>query len=492
MLKLNLHPWTHLPNVSGKELAGVELGATSVKIVKIATSLNKIELLDAWSANTSGSTDEEIAKMIGSKFAEFNLRSARVINIIPTGLVITKNIEIPSTNPLEIKDIIALQAGRHTPYSREEIIVDYLDIGVYKNNYSKILLVIVARNVVKRQVEILEKAGLRFDDSFLAAEGIACASARLLKVETQNAPAAIVHIDESSTDFLVVFKGKPLFIRSLPLGAAHLSEDSQTYEGKFIEEVKRSIEGYQNEDIEKLPLTLVLCGVLSDSKGVENALGQTLHFTIKSTAYLTHVAVSGYALKQVTSFGRVSFFDVLSPLVCQDKIKVNLIPEEIRLRKAFQERGRDLIKTGISVLTIGVLIFSVFLTHIYAKSAILKKLDKKFQAIHDDARELEASFTKINLIKEYLSKRGYSLEVLGELYAIMKDDILLSDIRFDVQGRFSVKGTAEVMSSVFSFVEQMGKSKYFKDVKTRYTTKRKEGLKDVTDFEIQSVLVKTD
>jgi len=143
-------------------------------------------------------------------------------------------------------------------------------------------------------------------------------------------------------------------------------------------------------------------------------------------------------------------------------------------------------------LTMAVLIFSVFLTNIYAKSTILKKLDKKFQTIHDDARELEASFTKINLIKDYVSRRGYALEVLGEIYAIITDDILLNDIRFDDEGRFSVRGTAEAMSSVFSFVEQLGKSKYFKDVKTRYTTKRKEGLKDVTDFEIQSALVKTD
>jgi len=143
-------------------------------------------------------------------------------------------------------------------------------------------------------------------------------------------------------------------------------------------------------------------------------------------------------------------------------------------------------------LTMAVLIFSVFLTNIYAKSTILKKLDKKFQTIHDDARELEASFTKINLIKDYLSRRGYALEVLGELYAIITDDMLLNDIRFDDQGRFSVRGTAEAMSSVFSFVEKLGKSKYFRDVKTRYTTKRKEKLKDVTDFEIQSALVKTD
>jgi hypothetical protein len=37
----------------------------------------------------------------------------------------------------------------------------------------------------------------------------------------------------------------------------------------------------------------------------------------------------------------------------------------------------------------------------------------------------------------------------------------------------------------------MNKSKYFKDVKTKYTSKRKEGAKDVTDFEISSQVNKS-
>jgi hypothetical protein len=40
------------------------------------------------------------------------------------------------------------------------------------------------------------------------------------------------------------------------------------------------------------------------------------------------------------------------------------------------------------------------------------------------------------------------------------------------------------MSVVFSFVDSMEKSKIFKDVKTKYTSKRKDGTKDVADFEI--------
>ena len=86
----------------------------------------------------------------------------------PAHLTIAKNIEIPSLDPDEIKEIIDLQAGRHTPYSRGEIIIDYINIGTYRENYTKILLVIVTLSVVRRQIEILAKAGLITEKVFFA------------------------------------------------------------------------------------------------------------------------------------------------------------------------------------------------------------------------------------------------------------------------------------------------------------------------------------
>ena len=86
-----------------------------------------------------------------------------------------------------------------------------------------------------------------------------------------------------------------------------------------------------------------------------------------------------------------------------------------------------------------------------------------------------------------LSARGYSLEILDELYAVTPTDIAFSSINYDGQGKFSLVGSAQSMSTIFSFVNKMEKSKYFKDVKTKYTTRRKEGDQDVVDFEIAAL-----
>ncbi len=119
---------------------------------------------------------------------------------------------------------------------------------------------------------------------------------------------------------------------------------------------------------------------------------------------------------------------------------------------------------------------------------ILEKKEKEYQSLSDSAKKLEKDFSRINLIKNYLLKRGYSLELLSELYNITSLDLKINNIRFDSQGKFSLTGTALSMSTVFSFVDDMEKSKYFKEVKTKYTIKRKEELKDVTDFELAALL----
>jgi type IV pilus assembly protein PilM len=472
------------------ELVGIDFSGNNLKFAHARISSNKREVINLSSRDISGLADADISKVIRSGYGELGAKNPQIINIIPPHLVITKNIEIPSVNEKEIREIINLQAGRHTPYSREEIIVDYIDIGTYKNSYTKILLVIVARSVVKRQFEILDKAGLQLERVLLAPEGLAWSVSKVLKIETQDSPANVVHIDEGFTDFSIVFKNNVVFIRSIPIGTRHLLNEKGKYESRFVEELKNSLEAYQNEDIEKSPSVIILTGAVEELKDLEAVLNSSLHLPIKVMPYFKNLTISDQALKAASATRNLSFLNVIAPLLTTQDMKINLVPEEVKLRKSLEEKGRDLIKAGIFVLLSFVLLFSIMASKIYFKSAYLKVLNNKYQPLSQDAQKLEEDFTKVSAIKGYLAKRGYLLEILTELYNVTPEGLELNDIRFDEQGKFTVRGVAESMSTVFSFVGSMEKSKYFEDVKTKYTSKRKDGMKDVTDFEIAASLKK--
>ena len=145
-------------NIGRHNLIAIQFCANHLKIAYLKIFPNKKELVRLFYRDIAGLSDIDISRMIRSCINELEVKNATVIDVIPSNLVITKNIEIPSTNPKEIREIIGLQADRHTPYSREEIIIDYIDIATYKHDYTKILLIIVARNTVKRQFEVLNKA----------------------------------------------------------------------------------------------------------------------------------------------------------------------------------------------------------------------------------------------------------------------------------------------------------------------------------------------
>ncbi|MCM8796062.1 MAG: pilus assembly protein PilM [Candidatus Omnitrophica bacterium] len=490
MFGIDIRKLNPISNMAQRERLVIDFSSNSLKFAYAKISPYRKEIISLKSIDITALAQDDISKIISTTFAELKTKDAEIINTISSPLVITKNIEIPSVDPREIKEIISLQAGRHTPYSREEIIVDYIDIGTYKHSYTKILLVIVARNVVKRQFAILDKAGLRLKHMSFAPEALGPSAAKILKIETIDSPVSILHIDEGFTDFTVVFRNKLVFIRSIPIGLLHLTTEKERYEIRFIEEIKRSLEAYQSENIEKTPNMLVLTGSIEGLKDLEMTLNNTLHLPTMGVSYFKNLIISEQVLRAISFTKHLSFLSVIATLLSWEEMKIDLVPEEIKLRLSLEERGKDLIKTGIFILAIFVLGFCILISKIYFKGIYLKNLNIKYQNLNQQAQVLEKDFSRISLIKNYLSNRGFSLEILSELYNLIPLDLELNDIRFDEQGKFAVRGSAGSMSTVFSFVENMEKSKYFKDVKTKYTTKRKEGTKDVTDFEIVSILRK--
>lgn len=485
---MNILKFNPLSGMHQRELVAVSFSEDSLKLALVKVSPVKKELVYFASRKTSGMSDNDIIDLISSSFDEMGVNCPDVVVVIPTHMVITKNIEIPSTDPGEIQEIINLQAGRHTPYTREEIIVDYINIGTFKHSYTKALLVIVAKSAVKKQFDIIFRSGFEPGKVFLASEGMAWSAQKLFKTETQSAPVGMVHVDEECSDFTVVYKNKPIFVRNISIGARHLTEEKEKYQLRLIEELKITREAYQSEDIEQNPQSIVLTGAVEEMDFLQSALSLALAVPVRTMPYFKNIALGGAAKKLPASAKKVSFLDIIAPLLAWEWMKVDLIPEEVKVRKSIEERAKHLMKTGIYSLTIVVLFFFIFISKIYVKGEYLKKLENKYGGINIEARELEESFGKITLIRNFQARRGYSLGVLSEMYDMIPPDIELNYIRFDDQGKFSIRGTAKSMSTVFSFVDRLKRSEYFSVVETRYTTKRKEELKDVVDFEISSMI----
>ncbi len=482
MQKLDL-----ISGIGNSELVGFDLSSVNLKICCVNVSAGKKELSGVFIRNTSGVAEEEISKIVLQFVRELKLKKPQYVLCVPSQLVITKNREVPSIDRKEIREIINLQAGRHTPYSREEVIIDYIPIGVYKQNYTKVLLLIVNSGVIKKQLVILEKAGIKIDKVILAQEALAAFSAKFFKFDPAGV-AALIHVDDLVTDFSIVFKNKVIFIRAIPLGRQQLAGEREKTLSKFLDEVKKSLDSYQVENIEKTPAMFVLSGALEGVDNLENCLNEAIHIPVRVAQYLASIPVTGQALAAPTLAKEASLLNVAAPLWVLGECRTSLIPEEVKLKMALAQRGRDLMAVGVTILTTLVLFFMMMMTEIYFKNAYLKKIEDKYRNLGSEAQKLEKIFQKNTQTRNYLLGRGASISVLAELYNLVPLNMELNYIKFEKDGKFIIRGTAESRSTIFSFVDSMEKSPYFKEVKNKNTTKRLEAQKDVTDFEVNCLV----
>ena len=471
-------------DVIKRDIVGIDISAEELVFCQIKNVRGKKEFTDLLSYNIKDFSDDDIAQMLKNIFKDLKIRNPYVINVVPLHLTITKNLEIPSLDPKEINEIIDLQSGRQTPYAREEIIVDYINLGMHRQSYTKVLLVIVPRSAVKRQFEIMIKVGIRIEKMFFAPEGISTITYAHLNPELQDNPVGIVHIDSGSSDFIISLQGVPIFTRSIPIGASQILNEKD----KFIDELKQSMETYHSEDIEKSPHMLLVTGATEQPPDFAMALTTVMHMPVKIIKYFDYLPLNEKITALPSIARHMSFFNVSSVIMNPHALKVNLLPEEIKLKRAFESRAADLIKMGVYVVCVFILLGGLVASRIYFRSTYLRSLRKQHDLSKLDAQVLEKSMEKVRVIKHYLKERGFSLQVLAAVYDILPKRILLDSIKMDQSGNLYLKGTARAMSDVFSFVVALEETEYFSNVQTNYTTSRKVEGEDRADFGIACIL----
>lgn len=472
-----------------RDVVGVEMDEHHLKLVHLVQKGIRREFSNLLVHPVRGLSDDQILMQISQTLQQWKAADARAFLTVPLPLVITRNIEIPSQEPEEIKEIVNLQASRHTPYARAEIIVDMINLGVVRDRYSKILLVIVPKETVNRQIQIVDRSGLRLERVIFPPEAIATASAKMAGRDAEEGAYALLHMDYAFTSFVVVDAGRIVFVRGIHIGASHLIEDRAVTLDRFQDELEKSMETYHADEVGAPPKTLLLTGVLQPLSELDESLSETLHMKTRRVPHLDYFHMSEAAKSAAGNAKNVSFLNLLAPIAMFDRLKVDLTSEEKKLKLQLERRARAMLKTGVLVMVLFSLIFVDVTSKIAFKRAYLKQITKHYLPIRDGARQLEQMLAKTELVKSYLVSRGNSLKALTELYDVTPLDIRISEIRYDeASQKFSVKGTSSVMSSVFGFVSDLEKSMIFKNVKTRYVTSRQEAGRDVADFEINCLI----
>ena len=137
----------------------VEIGNDWLKMMQSAPSRGGVAVSKLCVENF-GSSGADLAKLISRSIKQYKFSRMPVIACLPRQAVNLRMLELPSTDPHEIADMVDLQVGKQTPYSKDEIVSDYKILGSGRSGYSRVMLVIVQRGVLRQRFSVLEEAGV--------------------------------------------------------------------------------------------------------------------------------------------------------------------------------------------------------------------------------------------------------------------------------------------------------------------------------------------
>ena len=139
---------------------------------------------------------------------------------MPAGKTFTAIIRVDNRPQQELMTTVRYQLDKYIPMSLDEATVDFVSLGVSPIDPSKVEVLISssANEYAEARMEMIESYGL----NVIAQEPESLAMARaLMPVGVQDA-RLIIDLGERSTDIVMMYKGAPRLVRSVPGGLTQL------------------------------------------------------------------------------------------------------------------------------------------------------------------------------------------------------------------------------------------------------------------------------
>ena len=463
----------------------VELTETHLKLVQSKDSpQGKILTQILFRELTSGS-EEATVNSLRDLLSGIKISPDELICILPRNQTTVRMLKLPSQETSEVDNMINLQIVKHTPYTREDVVVDYLVVGKDADGYSQILLVIVHKDVVNRYINIFKAAKLNLRQLTLSSQGICnlyLYYQRKLHVTTEKEVVVILDIDRIDTEVCFYYRDNLVFSRALQFGSREMNEESIN---SLLGELRLTLATYQKERfgaaVNRLVLTSASQNLEVLSKRIESELSLEVEIINPQAELLKEKEVD---LPLSWLKGEVSANAVLGLALQKPEKPLNLLPINLLTEhKELAESKRVLYLISLSLVVIGLVLLSV-LVKIYKRSQYLHTIYRSIEESLKKTKEVEQKQRKTELIQARLFPRVSSIDIIYDLYQMLPQGISLGTLDAEENGNILIEGSSLLMADVFDFQSRLEKSPHFNNVEVKFASKRNSAYGEITDFKI--------
>ncbi|MDB6080762.1 MAG: hypothetical protein JWO53_34 [Chlamydiia bacterium] len=370
-----------------KELFVASIQATPKKI-----TINLLARLDLQS-------DVKPLDILKEHLSEETLQKAIIATSFPTLKTLARPLELQLTKAKEIDAIIQFQIEPLLPYPITEAVLDKLLIA--QNSQGTQFLVFSVQKP-DLQEYINELAISEINPEIIAPKAVGLLHFVDLFLGSYE-PRLIIDIYATETTCMLIERGLPLAIRSLPLGLEPVGESQENHLQNYSRELSRIILSFQNlvDDIKSVPITFT--GVSEQDPLILSLLGKLLgHRTEQPQKLPANVTLGeGITLEECTAYAAPIGMALLKSPFQKEKYLINFRKEEFAYTRKWRRWKKDLILYLSFTIALSLTFYCIGELALAPDQVALQEKYGEFVALHDKTpEEIEEAFIKQEGLKK--------------------------------------------------------------------------------------------
>lgn len=231
-----------------KDLVGIDIGSSSVKLVQLKEQRGTYTLMNAGILplspeaivdNTMMDTSS-IVDTIRTMIASLGIKNSDVVCSISGNSVIIRKITVSTMTSEELEDQIQWEAEQYIPFDINDVYIDFqiLNSDPMDPSRMSVLLVASKKDIINDYVVVLNEAGLK--PAIVDIDSFAVQNAYELNYDHgPDEVVALVNIGASIMNMNIVRGGVTLFTRDVQVGGNLYTEELQKQLGISGEEAER-------------------------------------------------------------------------------------------------------------------------------------------------------------------------------------------------------------------------------------------------------------
>ena len=311
-----------------KDLVGIDIGSSSVKLVQLAQAKDGYHLVNAAIVplppeaivDNSLMDTAAVVDAVRNVVVSLGIKSRDAACSISGNAVIIGKIVLPGMTSEELEDQIGWEAEQYIPFDIKDVHIDFQILGPDLIDPSKIQVLLVAskKDIINDYVSVFADAGMNL--SVMDVDAFAVQNAYELNAGAEDDVRALVNVGAGVMNINVVKGGTSLFTRDVQMGGNQYTEEIQKQLGvsaaeaetmkllsaeqqdgpladvisrvndTLSQEIRRSVDFYNSTaSADERIVRVSVCGGCSKMIGLKEAVAAKLGIEVELLNPLEHI-----------------------------------------------------------------------------------------------------------------------------------------------------------------------------------------------------------